>query len=283
MIRQHTADQVTLTGRYEMKAKLMIARFPGSNQEDPESTDLYVDLVRRAEKDPRISETLLWKMSDTPITMSRNRCLKEAALLGVDYVIMLDADMGMEAGEKPFYETAMNFLFGRSAPALVAAPYCGPAPNSCVYVFTWRNLENPGMRCNDDFQLRMFEREEVYNRKGIEPVAALPTGLMLIDMRLITGFTNPKTNKHVQLPPPWFKYEWTDKFETDKSSTEDVYFSRNASLIGCENFVTWDCWHTHYKRHAVHKPQPINAEFVTLSLKAAEQRPNEQLLILNTK
>ena len=96
-----------------MKATIMIARFPGNNQEHPESTDLYVDLVRRAEKDDRVSKFIPWKMSDTPITMSRNRCVREAIQLGVDFLFMIDSDMGPMEGQKPFYDVAMDFLFRR--------------------------------------------------------------------------------------------------------------------------------------------------------------------------
>ncbi len=265
-----------------MKAKVMICRFPGNNQEHPESTDLYLDLVRRAERDHRVGETLFWKMADTPITMSRNRAIKDAIGLGVDFLFMIDSDMGIMPGQKPFYDEAMDFLFRRSSPAIIAAPYCGPPPESCVYVFAWKNRQNPGMHCGEDFHLTMFDRLDAARRAGIEEVAALPTGLMAIDMRLFTGFQNPQ-GQPVQLPPPWFSYEWTDKFETHKASTEDVVFSRNASLIGCPCFCTWDSWAVHYKEAAVVKPMNLTVSDVAKQYMKAVDRPNEQLLILRTK
>jgi len=266
-----------------MKATIMIARFPGSNQEHPESTDLYVDLLRRADKDPRVDQVLLWKMADTPITMSRNRCVREAIQAGVDFLFMIDSDMGRMGGQKPFYDVAMDFLFRRETPAIIASPYCGPPPQSCVYVFAWHNHQNPEMHVGEDFHLRMFDRHEVANRAGIEEVAALPTGLIAIDMRLFTGFISPKTGQKTQLPPPWFEYEWTDKFQTHKASTEDVYFSRNASLLGCPNYVAWDCWSTHHKEAAVTKPINMTVADVSKEYFDAAARPSDTLLMLPPK
>lgn len=315
---------------------LMVARFPGQNQEHPDSAGYVMNLMETLHNDDRIGEIHPFRLSDTPITMSRNRCVKTALDLGIDYLLMIDADMSpdCEPGARPFWETAWEFMMDRRAsgidsateieyeaeaalammdkgiwltsggytwrntpdnryngrawgeycaygdfpgcirssdahtiedirmhgrwrlsphnnpmlpglpPATIAAPYCGPPPHECVYVFRWASKSSGD--AEPSFRLEMFDRDDAARKTGIEEVAALPTGLILYDMRVF------KT-----LPPPWFKYEWTDQYETHKASTEDVYQTRNASLMGLPQFCTWDCWAGHIKTKTVTKPVPM--------------------------
>lgn len=261
--------------------RLLLARFPGQQQEHPESTDLYVDLVDRARRDPRVEQVLRWKLSDTPITMSRNRCLREAVEAQADIVIMLDADIGAHAGSENFYDIAMDFLVGAERPSIIGAPYCGPLPASGVYVFEWTNQGNPGVVNYPDLKLEMIRREDAARRRGIQEVAALPTGLIAIDMRAITGFPHPETGQAVSVPIPWFYYEWKDQYHTEKASTEDVVFTRNASLVGCPVYCAWNAWVTHHKLTGIERPEPWDPRMVADNYRDVMQNGSaDQLMFL---
>lgn len=268
--------------------KVMVARFPGNNSEHPASSGWVIENVLKMQKDPRISQIIPWRESDTPITMVRNKCVKAALDMGVDYLLMIDADMSPDLpGEKPFWDTAWEFMMSRReleshshpdgpwnptlvSPATIAAPYCGPPPNELPYIFRWRKREtdNP----NVDFKLEMFTREEAAIRSGIESVAALPTGLILYDVRLF------KT-----LPPPWFRYEYTDNLEIAKATTEDVYQTRNAAILGFPQYVAWDCWAGHVKLKTVQKPTVLTSDVVSEQIREAVlngHRSDEKVMIV---
>lgn len=235
------------------QVKVMFARFPYGNAEHPDVADWLVETVGKAKRDPRVSEVVRWRLADTPITMSRNRCLKIAQQQGVDIVCMIDSDMKPDLplpGMKPFWDLAFDFVLEHEGPCAIAAPYCGPPPHENVYIFQWgsKASDHPNL----DIKLDQFVREDAAGRGGIERVAALPTGLMLIDMRALR-----------YLEPPWFDYEWADPpFNTEKASTEDVYFTRNLSLAGVPVYVTWDSWAGHWKPKLVGKPIALTCDQV---------------------
>lgn len=253
--------------------KVVIARFPGNNSENPQSSGWVMKALKRMHKDERISEVRNWFLSDTPITMCRNRAVKDALAMNADYLLMIDNDMqpDYDPAAPKWWPTAWEFMmrlreledrlrsersaaglddvdvaaFAKYPPATIAAPYCGPPPGEPVYVFGWKSHETAG--ADISFTLEMIGREDAAFRTGIQEVGALPTGLILYDMRVFK-----------KLPPPWFEYEWADPpFNTWKGTTEDVFQTRNASLLGMPQFVTWDCWAAHLKTKRVVKPRPL--------------------------
>lgn len=242
------------------KYKVLFARFPFGHRDEPDTTDWLVDTVLKAKADPRISDIYHMRIDDTPITMSRNRVMCMARDKGVDYVVMVDNDMkpdcyfagnpnnlAIDMRAKPFWETAWDFALQHHGPCLVAAPYCGPPPVENVYVFKMTNLQSN--HPNVDARLDQFTREEAATRGGIEQVGALPTGLILIDMRVLN---------HIK--PPWFRYEWDDIYEQKKASTEDVTFTRDLAFAGVPIYCAWDCWAAHWKWKAVGKPVPLSID-----------------------
>ena len=85
--------------------KVMFARFPGGNSEHPASSDWVMDSIVKAIADPRIGKGNIKRawVADTPITMSRNRVVKQALELEMDYLCMIDSDMQPDLpGEDPF-------------------------------------------------------------------------------------------------------------------------------------------------------------------------------------
>jgi len=282
------------------KYKVMIAFFSyggngGMKSEHPDVRDWLVRTLFAAKKDPRISETICVEMADTPITMCRNKAVLDARECSADILVMIDSDMcpDCEPGAPKWWDTAFNFLDSMydKMPVVIGAPYCGPPPMENIYVFRWQNCatNNPD-EC--DMQLKAFTRYEAALQSGTRQVSALPTGLIMYDMRVFE-LINP-TPRYRQLRdlgltsseaaracPKWFDYEWTDEFGSDKGSTEDVLNTRDLSLAGVQKYgqnpvyCTWDCWAGHWKPKLVRKPQILTADSVSRSLADVVLRGNE--------
>lgn len=210
---------------------------------------------------------------DTPITMTRNRTVRQAKAIGADVLLMVDSDQqpDCEVGDpfaKPFFESSFEFLLSHfdRGPCAIFAPYCGPPPNECVYVFKWHHTES------DDLQpfhkLEMYDREHAAIMGGIVPCAAAPTGLSMWDMRL---FELKK--------PPYFYYEYKDEWQDEKGSTEDVTCTRDLSIAGHQKlgynpiYCNWDAWAGHVKPKCVRKPRIITSDQVAARYSDALNQP----------
>jgi hypothetical protein len=242
------------------KYSILFARFPFLNQECPDTTDWLIRTAIKTVKDQRISTVEQARYDDTPVTMTRNQMIRHAKQLGVDYLCMVDSDMypDCEPDGKPFWDTTFNFMLQHEGPCIVGAPYCGPPPVCSVYVFRWCNNMNPGDCYYPDMRLEMIPRECAAKMQGFEKVAALPTGLMMVDMRAIS-----------KIKAPYFYYEWKDEEEAEKGSTEDVTFTRDTSFAGVPLYVNWDAWAGHWKRYCVKKPRLIDTDHVKQKFKDA--------------
>jgi hypothetical protein len=250
----------------------------GISSEVPNIREWAVPLIAELTKDPRVDQIRMWNLADTPITMTRNRAVLQARQHGVDVLVMVDSDMHPDMyadfpGSKPFFQTSFDFLVNHYAkgPCVIGAPYCGPPPNECVYVFQWTNTRSHASYA--DFQLKMYERHEAAKMAGIQECAALPTGLIMYDMRAFE-LTEPKT----EADKPWFYYEWKDIYHSDKASTEDVTQTRDLSLAGIQAwgynpvYCNWDAWAGHWKPLCVGKPILIDAAGVSTKLLTAAQQ-----------
>lgn len=245
----------------------------GISSEVPDIREWMVPLIADISKDPRIDQLRIWNLADTPITMTRNKAVLQARQFGVDVLVMIDSDMkpDMNNGQpdaKPFFQSSFDFLLKHyhKGPCVIGVPYCGPPPVECVYVFRWNNMATDSP--NPDFQLEMYDRHTAVKMAGIQECAALPTGLIMYDMRVFE-LTEPKTPDD----KPWFYYEWKDKYAAEKASTEDVTMTRDVSLVGTQKlgynpvYCNWDAWAGHWKPKCVGKPQVITADGVSKKLK----------------
>ncbi len=273
------------------KLKCGIVRFPysgngGCPSEHPDIGTWLAANIPKIKADPR-TEDVIWRQSyaDTPITMTRNKALLMARNAGVDVLLMLDSDqnpdlyLGSDPEAKPFWDSSFEFLYNHydRGPCIVAAPYCGPCPHPVkgggenIYIFRWEYTGNdPQLRSS---KLEQFTRNEAAGMAGIMEVAALPTGMCMIDMRVLDRLT-----------PPWFSYEWEDKYEAEKSTTEDVFFTRNCSMLGMQQYCNWDAWAGHSKPAVVGKPVSITVdhirqEFIDAVLEG--RRSDEHVVELN--
>ena len=246
----------------------------GISSEVPDIREWAVPLVVKLSKDPRIDQVRMWNLADTPITMTRNRSVLMAREYGADVLVMVDSDMkpdilAGEPGAKPFFDSSLDFLINHypKGPCVIGAPYCGPPPVECVYVFRWQTMQSA--HANPDFQLEMYDRHTAVKMTGIQECAALPTGLIMYDMRAF-DLTEPKAEGD----RPWFYYEWSDRYAAQKASTEDVTMTRDISLVGAQKlgynpvFCNWDAWAGHWKPKCVGKPQFIEAGSVSAKLKS---------------
>lgn len=247
------------------KLKLFVASFAyGGNGgvacEVPQIRKWWYKLLTDASRDERISDVQYGDFNDTPITMMRNRAVMQAKELGADVILLIDSDnvpdmyhpwmcRQPDPSAKPFFQTSFDFLYDQydRGPVMVGAPYCGPPPDEYTYVFEFTTRES--LDPNHAWKIDMIRREDSARRAGIQFVAAIATGLLMIDMRVFE-----------HLKPPYFFYEYTDQYQQAKASTEDVVFTRNANLhvynaIKRECvFCNWDAWAGHWKPKLVGKP-----------------------------
>ncbi len=236
--------------------------------------------LQTALNDPRVGEIKCFTLSDTPITMTRNRAVKMARDNNFQVLVMVDSDnepdIYADSGAKRFWDSSFDFVYERykiGLPTVIAAPYCGPPPHPTeggmenVYVFRWENSESTGDH-DCGYKLVAYSRGEASQLAGIHPAGALPTGLM---MSTISAFNlvNPDGN-----PKPYFYYEF-DEWQATKCSTEDVTATRDISiaanlLLGEEVvFCNWDCWAGHHKPKCVGKPEIPSSHRVGKGLEAS--------------
>lgn len=257
------------------KYKILFAGFPFGGSMHPDVSDWLAETILWCSQDARIGpENIIpWRIDSTPITGSRNACLVKAEQSGVDFVCMIDSDMNPDyesfmnprpANAKRFFESSLNFMLDHDGPCIVAAPYCGPPPTEMPYYFKFEDNETGLAKPNCGMRLEAFTRSEAALHTGMVRCAALPTGLMLIDMRVIR-----------KMPHPRFYYEWKDDGarckdcgtpkagpQHTRASTEDVTFTRDVTYAGFPIYANCDAWAGHHKSKCVLKPMPMHADAV---------------------
>jgi hypothetical protein len=215
----------------------------------------------------------LWWKADTPITMTRNAAVKAAQQSQADILVMTDSDitpdinLGKEPDSVPFIEASFNEIYSHydRGPLVIGAPYGGGPPHENMFVFDWDTCMSAGDESH--FRLRQYERSEAQRMSGIHEAAALPTGLIMYDMRSFELIGHP-----------YFKYEWKDPSESEKASTEDVQNTRDISIACMHRHgynpirCAWSSWCGHNKVWCVGKPAKYLATDVSETLVAAVRR-----------
>jgi hypothetical protein len=268
----------------------------------PDTTKWLLDTIldiKAARKDEQIDEVTYANVSETPITMSRNFSVEQAKSLGADVLVMIDSDMAPDfhkerPGYQPFFQSSFDFLYKHydEGPVIVGAPYCGPPPARNVYVFKHGNFDND--HTDDHFKLEAYTRSEAEKMGGIQDCAALPTGLIMYDMRIWDV-----------VEPPYFYYEYQGdglkcphchqpkpSFQAQKASTEDVTATRDICFNGELElgynpvFCNWDAWAGHIKQEKVGAPILMKADQISQKLRKAIQRDvnsNDKLVIIGDR
>lgn len=249
----------------KLKVAIFVPAYGGNggvSSEHPDIREWMVETVLKASKDERISSLESFTLSDTPVTMVRNRAVQMARAMQADVLVMVDSDQSpdveLKKGRpaKPFWDSSFDFLYRHyeKGPCVVLAPYCGPPDmEENPYAFYWTDYFTDDVR--EDCGLKGYTRHEAARMSGIAPVAAGPTGLIMYDMRCFDI-----------IEPPYFYYEMREPFEDEKASTEDVTNTRDISLAGSVKlgynpvYCNWDAWAGHWKPKCVRAPQPVPVE-----------------------
>lgn len=256
------------------KYRLVVQRFPYGSVEHTPCVTWLMEFAQHVTRDPRFDVIFPKPLDDTPITMTRNRSVEIAKRLEADFLLMIDSDMepdcelGTDPRVKEFWPTTIDFMLKHQGPCVVGAPYCGPPPLENIYVFNWQNMETSPANNLNGMKLGQFSREHAFMLEGIQEVAALPTGLIVFDMR---GFD--------RIEPPYFSYEFDGQGprcpgcgepkrgpESNKCSTEDVVTTRDLSIAGVPQYCNWDAWAGHRKMKTVRKPRPFTADGVAAKM-----------------
>lgn len=289
----------------QVKVDVLIAQFSYAGNGGvaavlPELATWLASLTQTLRDDDRIGRVAVKRYGDIPLTMERNRVVRDAIDGKYDIIVMLDSDnipdlyLGKKAWAKPFWSSSFDFAFGRlmrGIPTVVAAPYCGPPPHPVnggeenVYVFyTQSNRTDSG---HPFHRFEAYSREHASQMRGIQEMAAGPTGcilyttsafgLMEFDRRpieqILADFkagqlTAEQCQRRIQTQS-YFFYEFTDQWQSRKSSTEDVTNTREIAMAGQlkhgepVTFCNWDAWAGHMKPHCVGMPEPIRMEQVS--------------------
>lgn len=268
------------------KLSVLVSMFPYAGNSSGSSmvyevTDWLVRLMVKLKTEEkytsRIDQVAYTSFNDTPITMTRNEAVKEAKAAGFDILVMVDSDMkpdmyvGDDPTAVPFFDAAFDEIYAHydNGPLVIGAPYGGRPPHENMFVFKWSGH----MNCDEEtpFSLEQYSREEAVRMKGVEECAALPTGLIMYDMRAFD-----------LIDPPYFSYEWTDETESGKASTEDVVNTRDISLAGIAQLgynpvmCAWDSWAGHMKVWTVGRPHLMTAANVATTLRRAFLRSDKQ-------
>lgn len=289
----------------QVKVDVLIAQFAYAGNGGvaailPELGTWLASLTQTLNKDERIGRVAVKRYGDIPLTMERNRVVRDAIEGKFDIIVMLDSDnvpdlyLGKKPWAKAFWDSSFEFAFERllrGVPSVVAAPYCGPPPHPVnggeenVYVFySQANRTDSGQPFH---RFEAYSREHASQMRGIQEMAAGPTGcilyttsafeLMEFDRRPIAqiladfkagGLTAEQCQRRIQAQS-YFFYEFTDQWQTRKASTEDVTNTREIAMAGQLKygepvaFCNWDAWAGHMKPHCVGMPEPIRMEQVS--------------------
>lgn len=249
----------------------------------------------------RVGRVSVTTAGDIPLAMERNRVVVDAKKEGFDVLIMMDSDnvpdlyLDDDPSAQPFVESSFNFLYERSCqgiPTVVAAPYCGPPVHPTknprgenVYVFY---ATEDGTESDDlGVYVEAYSRDHACLMKGIQPIAAGPTGCIMYSMDAFdlmpvhgktdeeilneykNGEISAKRASQLLRMESWFYYEYIDGYQTHKASTEDVTNTREINIAGALKhncpivFCNWDAWAGHYKPKCVGKPNPLRIETVS--------------------
>lgn len=256
----------------------------GISSEHPDVRKFFLNTVMAASKDPRVEGMPYFDLADTPITMTRNQAIAKARAIKADALLMVDSDMSPDMylkslpEAKPFWNVAFDFLYDHweRGPVVIGAPYCMGPPEEIPAVGHWVCDASPDYQASGDVtnpldaKLRMYSREHAAIMSGIQPCAAIGTGLILYDMRIFD-----------LLAKPYFDYEWIGEDDVcpccrqhiageraAKASTEDIYCTRDIAIGAGKRlgynplFCAWDSWSGHWKPKCVGKPQVLTAEHV---------------------
>jgi len=176
------------------------------------------------------------------IYAARNQGVYDARERNASHLLFMDPDISMdryvlmrESWAKPWWETAWPCMQEHPG-CVVACPYVGQSHSKPVFVFQ----AIPG----ETGKIQRIPYEEAAERTGWERVAAVGTGLMLMDMSIFG-----------KLSEPYFDEVCTDRSKRNVEITPDVYFCLQCSDADIPIWVNWDLWCGHWQNQVVEAPR----------------------------
>lgn len=175
-----------------------------------------------------------------PIDIARSKLCTDALAREADFLLMVDDDMtpdchlGVYDWAKPFMPTSMQYMMDHSDCALVGAPAIVPAMGYRANAFFPSESANRIVLSN-----RAFSAE----RRGIEPVFSIGSGMILIQVECLK-----------KMQQPWFIFIGDDETNTQIVQGEDVRFGLAAREVGYYVACNWDAWAGHNKLVCYGKP-----------------------------
>ena len=273
----------------------------GSSSLHPNVAEWFAQTLLWAKGDPRIGEIHSRFLSDTPVTMVRNQFVMEARSVGADVMICCDSDQSpsFHADDptfKPFVPSSFDYLYAHwdKGPVVIAAPYRGNPPQENMFVFHWEQTSGD-YGDETSLKLEQYTRHQAAMMRGIQEIAAAPTGLIMYDMRAFELIEPCKLSKREvldlvaqgkmtlneaerNLSDGWFYYQWKDGYAMEKASTEDVTFTRDISMVGQAKLgynpllCNWDSPIGHHKFYCVPgRPKLLTVDQITGNFQRALQ------------
>lgn len=257
------------------KVNVLIARLSYNGYERVEIANWLVQTALALHEHPRVANVLHKIQTGYPTPRVRNEVLKICKERRIDFAVMIDDDVVPDVsspgravgydhipalpGQCNFFPAALDFALEHPGPCVVGAPYCAGPPDERVLVSRFRERESDDPNAHvGGLRLESFTRDEAARLGGIGMVSSLPTGLILIDLRVLDV-----------MGAPWFDYEYEDVHRTKLASTEDTVFSRNAFYLGVPQYCAWQSWAAHMKTKAVGPPRVFPGAAIPAQIREA--------------
>jgi len=232
--------------------KLHISIPTGWNLMSPHTTLWFGKLMYEIGRTAPTLQPSMYSVNNSRILMCRNMAVQDARQSGATHLLFVDPDMcpdyyvewdekGNPAGDaKPFFREA--WAFAQAHPGGVyAAPYCGVPPKEHIHVFA---EDQNGV-------LARLPHDQAKDLRGWMQVAAVGTGLMLIDMAVFDALDQKTPNGEIQ---PHFMDVYTDSTYTKLRWSQDVTFCKRCTDAGVPVYVNFDCWCRHQQFKWVGRP-----------------------------
>lgn len=192
---------------------------------------------------PVVGRVHMFDVCSSRIILNRNTTIQAAKKRNCRWVLMCDPDMspdvyaGSIEGQREFLLPSLAWArlwyhqHGRGC--VVGAPAsCGP-PSFKLNIF--------GITAEGE--MKQLEENDLPAEPSFEAIAAIGTGLILIDMKVFD-----------HLPVPYFNDEYRDREMTQVATGQDIYFGRECNRHGISVFANWYSWAGHWKTCCLGRP-----------------------------
>ena len=215
------------------KYRLLVFRPSGVSIMRPETTDWLCRLQLELCRIGKFETSTMMGFDQPRIALGRNVAVRNAMDMECDYLLMVDPDMqpDMYVGQHPqaelFFSSSLEWL-ECNGPGIVAAPAVSGRPLCRPNMYRMEDGDGIAHRYTHQ-QCRQAIEEPQF-----EQVAAIGTGLMLINMQVFDA-----------IEKPWFHDLFVDDREDALQLSQDLYFTAGATQSGVPVWCNWFSWAGH--------------------------------------